>query len=173
MAAPGFTAATVPDTNLVPDTAAALRTFKENTADSLVKAVMRDPDRKLFSGSGANKAYLFDEYLENLIITLNDANLAYGEMLKQTYDAAIVYSPTVNSKLYTVLYKTTEGSAKDWIKDGGNNNGQQDGRKAFLVLLYKCKPVNLQSLSSTKTLIKGISINGKKSPEVLIKMLIS
>ena len=59
-----MTAGTVPATLLLQtETAAVTRAIRENTSDSMVKAVMRDRDQKLFSGTGPNKAYLFDEFV--------------------------------------------------------------------------------------------------------------
>ena len=167
-----LTAGTVPPTRLLEgETAAAIRTIRDNSSDSLVKAVMRDRDQKLFSGMGTNKALLFDEYAENLLISLSDFNPVYAPFFGVTPAVETEYSQTANAKVYIVLFKTTEGVAKDWVKDAGG--AAQDGRRSFLVLMYRCKPVSIQSLSLTKSLIRGVTINGKKSPETAIKNLVS
>ena len=167
-----MTAGTVPESRLIEgETAAASKAIRETSSDSMVKAVMRDRDQKLFAGTGNNKAYLFDEFAENLAITLSDFNPVYAPFFDFTPNPAVQYSPTANAKVYIVLFKTTEGVAKDWVKDAGAEG--QDGRRSFLVLMFRCKPVTIQSLAITKANIRGISINGKKSPETSIKMLIS
>ena len=167
-----MTAGTVPATLLLQtETVAVARTIRENSSDSMVKAVMRDRDQKLFSGTGTNKAYLFDEFTENLAITLSDFNPVFAPFFGVVPQPADEYLPTANAKVYTVLFKTTEGVAKDWVKDAGGTD--QDGRRAFLVLMFRCKPVTIQSLAITKAHIRGVTINGKKSPETPIKMLVS
>ena len=167
-----MTAGTVPESRLIEgETAAASKAIRETSSDSMVKAVMRDRDQKLFAGTGNNKAYLFDEFAENLAITLSDFNPVYAPFFDFTPNPAVQYSPTANAKVYIVLFKTTEGVAKDWVKDAGAEG--QDGRRSFLVLMFRCKPVTIQSLAITKSNIRGITINGKKSPETSIKMLIS
>ena len=126
-----MTAGTIPESlRIEGETAAASKSIRENSSDSMVKAVMRDRDQKLFSGTGSNKAYLFDEYAENLAITLSDFNPVYAPFFDVTPHPDVQYSPTANAKVYIVMFKTTEGVAKDWVKDSGAAG--QDGRRSFI-----------------------------------------